>query len=811
LKLTTIKDKYLKPVNMKTNSIQQPNALLPFEEKLSIEYGKKIADYISKEWFNGTLIGAGCRFMGRYNWIEKNRLYTRGEQDTQQYKSILARQQKDLSYLNVDWRPINVSSKFIHIVANGISDDNYKVNVTASDRYSVMEKKSKILKHKANMMALPMLKKAKMLNGIDLIPKYVPESEEEILFHTEIKDRPKIEIGEEILIDHIKTINNWDNIKADCDKDIVENGIMCAQVYTDRINGVSLRYIDPAEAVHSYVKRNDFSDAFYYGYVESITLSDIKRESGFSDEVLRKIAKTYKNEQLIRDYTTCPMEEIIDIKINVLRFCWKTNKTIVYKKSIRKGEVVKVSKRKENFGTDEKTSKARLSEEYDTWLEGNYVIGTQELYGYKECGNIVFDELNKPRPPFVFRASAIYKNKLHSFGSDIMVICDQMQYASLKIQHLMSELKPDIVEIDLDGLAAISVDEKGEAKKDNWKEALAILNVKGVVLKKRVNMGEDGMKDTQAVKPSATAQGSALTILLNVWAHYYNMLREVTGINPARDGSLSEDALLGVSRMAELSSNTVTKHIVKAAIDFDIKICETISARVKSISTFPEGKAIMERYKRAVGKQNIDAMDAMENRDLHDFGFKVEAIPTVQEISEFKEDLKLAMQEGYIDVEDKIEAQYLARVSIKQANEYLKFKRRIKIKQKQEQEQITAQITTESNIASNKAASESKINEETVKAQIKVETELKLSRIRLSELAATNEINAPKEEKKFNQEVYLKQLEGVTQFDVKKYLEDRKDDRVQITSSNQSKMIDQRNNNLGPSTFGTPYDFSISD
>ncbi len=792
----------------------RPNPLATFEEKKDPSYGLQIAEYISREWFNGTFIGSGCQFMGRRNWVENKRLYARGEQDTKQYKNVVARQQSDLSYLNLDWRPINVCEKFCNIVSNGISEENYRLDIRATDRFSLLERKKKVDEHIKNMISRNIVEKAKKELNLDIAPKgFVPEDEEELKFVTEIKDRPKAEIAEEITIDYVKKINDWKNIKDQCDKDIVEVGLMCAQVYTDPLNGISLRYVDPEEAIHSYVKKNDFSDCFYYGYVDSITLSDIRREGNYDDVKLREIAKAYgpSNNMNDIDFERCVMDDIIDIKLNVLRFAWKTTKTLSYKKYMPKGnpdgKPIKVARRSDNWEVPEEGAKSKLSKTYDTWLEGVHIIGTQEIYGYKECENIVKDEMNKVKPPFVFRASAIYKNRLHSFLSNIEALCDQMQYAHLKIQHLMAELTPDMKTVDLDQLADLSSDTKGEAKQETWKTALTIMAVKGVIFTKRVDMGEMGIKDGTAARPMPMAQGSSLGALLNVWAHYYNLLRETTGINPARDGSLPADALLGVNQMAQLASNTVTKHIVDAAKDFDKTICEIISIRLKSIFTYKGGENIVEMYKRSVGKHNIEAMETMKNRHLYDFGFTIEMVPTKEEMAEFKEDLALAMKEGTIDVEDKIEAQSLAKVNVKLATEYLKFIRKIRIKRQMKEKQDLIAAQTQANIQSSEANSVGKVKAYGLQKQIDMDVESRMSQIRVAEKAAMQQIEAPVKDKEFQQDVYIKQLETATAFNLKKYTEDAKDLRIDQQSTNQSKILDQRTKDTGPIDFKNQFEF----
>ena len=354
---------------MEQSTIKKPDTLAPFSEKILPEYGIKIAQFISQEWFNGQIISNSCEFMGRRNWVHQRRLYYRSEQDTENYKKIIARQTNDLQYLNLDWRPIDVLSKFDNIVSNGLSDENYRMDIRATDRYTVLEKHNKILEHKKNMLAAPVLERAVQLGMPDVRPTgFVPSDEDELTFYSEIKDRPKIEMAEEITIDFIKKLNDFDNIKEQADKDIVQVGLMACMVYVDPINGISLRYIDPENSVHSFVKKNDFSDAFYYGYVDTITISDLRRESNFSEDDLRIIAKTYAsavNSFMTVDYMSTPFDNLVDLKVDILRFAWKTSKTISFKKHIQKGKVARIARKEEDWNPTNGGSSSKLSKTYD--------------------------------------------------------------------------------------------------------------------------------------------------------------------------------------------------------------------------------------------------------------------------------------------------------------------------------------------------------------------------------------------------------------------------------------------------------------
>lgn len=804
-------DTTLQPQNL----IGMPDPLASSEEKLTDQYAIKIATAIQREWFNGGMIDKHSLFMSRHDFIRRMRLYNRGEQDIEKYKNHLARQTEDLSYLNLDWTPINVCEKFTNIVRNGISDDFYRVELRSSDKFAMLQKKEAYDRHKVNMMAKEMLENAKKQLNIDLTQKgFVPDDEEEIQLYSEIKERPKQEIAEEILIDYVKQTNKWDQIKKTTDKDLVLCDLQVARVITDKNNGVMVKEVDIEAYGHSFVEKNDFSDAFYHFEVETMTINQLRRESGFDDYICRKIAMKYGNASSSNtlpygsNYSKCPMDQILNFRIHVMHFCYKSDKEIVMKKyHDKKNRVKKVAMRDGSYKVPEGAEKARMSKKLDTWYEGSYVVGSDKyVYNYKECEILARDEQNKVLPPFIAQSTNMYKNELKSFLSNIIPLCDQMQYTHLKIQHLQAELKPDLIVLDLDQLAELSTDVKGEKKGDTWKTALSLLNVKGTVITKRTNMGDDGMKDGPGARPMANQQGSALTALLNIWAHYYNLIRETTGINPARDGSANPNTLVGTNQMLQLASNTATKHLVDAAVMFDKRVCETISTRIKGIFKIKGLEHLKPMYEQAVGKHNVEALEMLKNRNIHEFGFTVQMLPAKEELDELKNDLAISLQEGTIDVSEKSEIIRMARSNPKQASQYMRFIRKRRIKQKLEETRYNQQLQSQSNAQAAMAKSQAEIMLYERKKMIDLQVKARESAISINEKAQIMELESPQKDKEFQQEVYLESIKNLQVLNLAKFKEEAKDKRLDVQSSHQSELIDQRLRDKQPKDFTAKFD-----
>ena len=101
-------------------NIHFPSQVVSDLEKMSYDYGLKVAKAIQYEWFNNDR--GSNRYITNHNNFHKLRLYARGEQSIQKYKDELSIN-ADLSYLNLDWKPVPIISKFVDIVVNGIAEE----------------------------------------------------------------------------------------------------------------------------------------------------------------------------------------------------------------------------------------------------------------------------------------------------------------------------------------------------------------------------------------------------------------------------------------------------------------------------------------------------------------------------------------------------------------------------------------------------------------------------------------------------------------------------------------------------------------
>lgn len=776
-----------------------PDPLAPFEEKKKEAYGVKYANYIQDQWFNGKIIGDGCSHFERREWIRKRRLYAKGLQDQDQYKKIVARQTEDMSFLNLDWRPTNFAGKFVRVVTGGINDDNYSINITALDRLAGQEKNKLKENLTKNLKAKALLQDAKQLLGVDVAPHgYIPEDEEDLKMYLDIKFRPKCEIAEEILINYAFKTNNWHTTKELINEDMTVAGLGVAKVRTDKRNGLQLDYIDPEFFIHSYVKQKDFKDLKYCGHIEPTTIGDLQRNGDFTEAQLRDIAKHYAsiNRHSINDYETAPFASLLELKVDVLHFNFQTTKELVYKKRKTKhGNFY--SQRPDTYNPKTRSDYERAGRVFNTWFEGSVVIGTEHIYNYRECENILTDENDNALPDYIVRAANWYENKPSSFVSEIEPTLDQMHYTLLKLQHLVSEIRPNGAVIDLDMLAEMESVTKGGGKMSTT-ELLALFQTKGITFSKTANMGDDGVKSNPAVQVLANGVPPNLPHLLEILQDQYQRVRDITGINPFRDGSQNERALVGVQQAAIIASNDTTAHIVNACLDVTKTVAERVSSRLTDIFA---KSSIRERYERAVSKENMEVVESLKDRSLHEFGFHVQLKPTLDAIQELNEDLSLALQAQEISVEDKMEAKELAEINIKMAREFLKYIRGKRMKERRIDEMQRHQAKAESDARAAQMAEASRVQAEQQIAQIEVWKYREQAKIDIMVKQQETNIEYPIEKLKLETDLTKEQIRANSADQKTKYVEDQKLKRQNKNNTDHSKMIEQRNEDSGALDF----------
>ena len=370
-----------------------PSQVVPFEEKNSWEYGLKVARAIENEWFSNNRYGAATTRTGLYqtNYAEyhNRRLYARGEQSIQKYKDELSIN-GDLSYLNLDWKPVPIISKFVDIVVNGLADRNYEIKAFSQDPESLRKRTQYATDLMRDMMMQEYLVKAQEQLGMDLYASgekgNLPENTEELELHMQLSYKQSVEIAEEEAISNVLDENKYDQIKKRLIQDLVVCGISCVKTNFNDSQGITVEYVDPSNLVYSYTTDPNFDDLYYVGEYKMVTLPEIAKQfPNLSDSELKKIQEYQGNRTYMYGYGNGPNDENT---IPVLYFEYKTYMDQVFKIKQTEQGLIKAIEKPDTFNPPENENFERVGRTIEVLYKGVKVLGTDMLLKWEMCKNM---------------------------------------------------------------------------------------------------------------------------------------------------------------------------------------------------------------------------------------------------------------------------------------------------------------------------------------------------------------------------------------------------------------------------------------
>ncbi len=270
-----------------------PSQVVSDAEKLSYDYGLKVAKAIETEWFYDDR--SHTRYDTNFNNFHKLRLYARGEQSIQKYKDELSIN-GDLSYLNLDWSPVPIIPKFVDIVVNGIADRAFDIKAYSQDPYGVAKRTEYMESVLGDMATKEMNDFAAQEFGINLYqndPEKLPETQEELELHMQLTYKQAVEIAEEQALNVLLDGNNYELIKRQLYYDLTVLGIAAVKSNFTTSEGVTVDYVDPADLVYSYTESPYFDDIYYVGEVKTIPINElVKQFPHLSQEDLEEIQQS---------------------------------------------------------------------------------------------------------------------------------------------------------------------------------------------------------------------------------------------------------------------------------------------------------------------------------------------------------------------------------------------------------------------------------------------------------------------------------------------------------------------------------------
>ena len=783
-------------MNVYTNNNSSfPSQVVSNEEKDTFEYGRQVAQAIEYEWFRQGRTN-GNRYLTNWNQFHNLRLYARGEQSIQKYKDELSIN-GDLSYLNLDWKPVPILSKFVDIVVNGISQKTYDIKAYAQDPQSVKKRTDYASKLYEDMIAKDYIENVKAVLGIDLHQSpsidIVPESKEELELKMQLSYKQSIEIAEEETISTIFAQNKYDLIRRRLNMDLTVLGIAAAKTSFNTAEGVKVDYVDPAYMVYSYTEDPNFEDVYYVGELKSITIPELKKEfPNISEKELERIQNMPGNKQYITGWGNYD-----ENTVQVLYFDYKTYHNQVFKIKQTDQGLMKAIEKPDTFNPPENDNFERVSRTIEVLYNGALVLGTDTLLKWELAENMSrpYADTTKVAMNYAICAPRMYKGRIESIVSKCIGFADMIQITHLKLQQVLSRMVPDGVYLDMDGLAEVDL---GNGTNYNPAEALNMYFQTGSIVGRSLTQDGDMNPGKVPIQELNSSNGyGKIQSLIQTYQYYLQMIRDVTGLNEARDGSTPDKStLVGLQKLAANASNVATRHIVQSSLFLTLKIAENVSLKISDALYFPLTRASLQN---SISTYNIKSLDEVINLNLHDFGIFLELEPDEEEKAQLEQNIQVALQSGGIDLEDAIDIRQIK--NLKLANQMLKIKRKVKTErdQKAQQANIAAQADAQAQTAERTAMAE--VQKQEAIASTKVDIEKAKQEMELQKMQQASQLKQAEMERQFQYDMQLKQMEMQVANQKETFKEDRKDKRTKIQATQQSEMISQRKND------GLPIDF----
>ena len=780
-------------IQTNTNS-SFPNQVVSEEEKSSLEYGIQVGRAIEGEWFQEGR--SGNRYAQSYSNFHQLRLYARGEQSVAKYKSELSIN-GDLSYLNLDWTPVAVIPKFVDIVVNGMSEKGYQINTVAQDPYSAQEKTKYAESVLRDINAKKVLNDFKNNLGVDLFntsnPQDLPASQEELDLYMQMNFKQQVEIAEEEVINNVLVSNKYEETKKRLAYDLAVIGIGACKTQFNKTEGIKIDYVDPAYMVYSYTENPNFEDVYYVGEVKSITIPELKKQyPNIPEEELLKIQQMPGNSQYITGWGNYDQNTI-----QVMYFEYKTYHDQVFKIKKTDQGLEKALVKFDGYNPPESDRYDIVTRTIEVLYTGAKVLGNNYMLEWKLAENMTrpYADTTKVEMNYCISAPRIYKGRIESMVGKICGFADMIQLTHLKLQQVMSRIVPDGVFLDMDGLAEVDL---GNGTNYNPAEALNMYFQTGSIVGRSLTQ-EGGINAGKVpISELSSSSGQAkIQSLIGTYQYYLQMIRDVTGLNEARDGSMPDkDSLVGLQKMAANASNVATRHMIDSLLYISLRTCENISLKAADLISNPLTR---NSLKNSISTFNTKTLEELMNLQIHDFGINLQLEPEEEEKAKLEQNIQIALKTQSIDLSDAIDIREIN--NIKLANQFLKLKQTQKQKEKQEAAQQNIQAQAQANAQASEAAAMSEVQKQQALTQEKVSIEQAKSQFEIQRMQNEAQIKRELMAEEFNYQMQLAKARAGVELEREKEIEDRKDKRTRIQGTQQSEMIDQRKNDLLPINF----------
>ena len=745
---------------MNTKSAQNyfPSQVVSDQEKNSYEYGLKVAQAIEAEWFGKDF--NSNRFSLNQQDFHKLRLYARGEQSVQKYKDELSIN-GDLSYLNLDWTPVPIVPKFVDIVVNGIAERGYDLKAYSQDPFGVKQRTDYMESIVRDMQTSEINDEAYVTLGLNVYendPLSLPKTTEELELHMQLDYKQSIEIAEEQSLNVLFDGNKYDNTLKRLYYDLTVLGVAAVKNNFDTSSGITVEYVDPANLVYSYTESPYFDDIYYCGEVKNIPINELKKQFPHltNEDLLEIEDQPHQNAYAANRYSSSYNDNNVDNNIaQVLYFNYKTYNNEVYKLKQTAAGGSRVIPKDDSFEAVGDVPFEKLSNSLEVLYEGALILGTKKLLKWNLAENMLRPKSNytKVKMNYAIHAPRIYKGRIESLVKRITGFADMIQLTHLKLQQVMSRMVPDGVYLDADGLAEVDL---GNGTNYNPQEALNMFFQTGSIIGRSLTKEGDPNPGKVPIQEIASGNGGAkLQSLIGTYNYYLQMIRDVTGLNEARDASTPDkNALVGIQKLAAANSNVATRHILQGGLHLTVETAESLSLRISDVLEYSSTR---DAFIQSIGAHNVASLEELQELHLYDFGIFLTLAPDEEEKQLLENNIQMALQSNSIELEDAIDVRNIK--NLKLANQMLKVRRQKKIKMDQMLAQQNIESQAQANAQAQQVAAQAEVQKQNAINSLKLQGDAQKAELEANKLQLEAELKKDLMAQEFEYNLALKNLE----------------------------------------------------
>jgi hypothetical protein len=616
------------------------------------------------------------------------KMYALGKQPIDKYKKQLAiGEPSDESWRAIDWTPIGLMCKFREIALSKIVQKKYDVQATAIDDLSRSEEDMYF-----NQMKVKLLMREQVKKGGQDPDKYSslrmqpgePEDVEQLEMEKQYGYKHVMSIEAEDAINLIHQQNNQDEHRETTVENLVDFGLGAYTPWIDENGMVKYRAVNPEYLGLSYFEKKDGSDLVHWFEVVPTFVGDLAPY--YSTEQLNDICKKALNKNG-NPSTFLPVVGYYNqawdkFKVFVCKLKFLSWNDTMYKEEMdsrgntRFGKtayenkqflsVNKNGKLKQSTQIDEQSQYGEaptpdefkgeatpkyMSDRMKVVYRCDWIIDTDYMhnYGLQENQNRKLTSWWDTDLDLYLYAPNFYKMQFAGITERLIKLEDRACELYYNLQNLSNKLIPYLVNIDMTAVENAFNYGKG-GKKGSPADIIDFIFANFVVPYRSMNIHSRN-PNYKPVTIEATGQLAAFDTLYNQLLGVIDLMRQVTGLNEATDGSTVNPKNLNSTNYSMVeSTNNALYLFSRADKNLLLRLSDGIFQKVQIALQL--GK--VQGYAKALGDSSVKFFSINPELSLREMGLFIEEAPTDEERQSLLQDATLKESQGLITIADKI-------------------------------------------------------------------------------------------------------------------------------------------------------------